>query len=406
MKHAILAFAALSTLAVLAVLALGACNTPTPRLQLAFAGPPSQACPSTDCAQVEMKCDAVMSIRIIDPASPASPYLSQCVRVAPQHDNMCVIAGVDLDPVKIPVHDLEVQVALYPVAAISANPINPDVLQCPAKVEYSAATGFPVEQAPAPALGGHAFYHPGDTTVTVTLGCTDLAAINDSCMASNLITVAATITDFNTRFPVMGGSQGLADRLLVSIGEPRAQGSSFVLDAPDTHPLGRTSDGQPPSWGGEVDYSFNRYVCLEVFEVAGQSTATLRCQQKPSSTRLELGGVWLAKAQLDELLLALGATEFPEAGLTVGMVIDDVGRPVAGAVVSATTGTLTYPSAAGSGFAGSGTSASGIFLSRDAGFGTVFSTGRSGQPMVEGIGGQVAGRVTVVILSVGAPPPG
>ena len=161
------------------VLAIAACHTPPPQLQLAFAGPPSQACPSTDCATMQVKCQTVMSIRIVDPTDASSPYLSQCVLVSPQQGDMCALAGVHLDPTPIPVRDLEVQVALYPATVIPRDPMNPDVLLCPTKVEYSAATGFPVEQAqaPTPALGGRAFYHPGDQAVVVTLGCTDRKSV-------------------------------------------------------------------------------------------------------------------------------------------------------------------------------------------------------------------------------------
>ena len=388
---------------VLTTFAIGACNTPTPRLRLAFAGPPSQACPSTNCAEVPMICETVMSIRIADPADTTAPYLSQCSLVDHQRKNMCALAVVDLEPTPLPVRELEVQVALYPATAIPTDPMNPGALLCPAKVAYSAATGFPVEQAPTPALGGHAFYHPGDEAVVVTLGCTDLAAINDSCVASDRVTVTATIEDFNTRFPVTGGSQGLADRLLVSVGEPRALDSTFVLNFPDIRWLARSSDQLPPTWGGDVDYLFNKYACLEVFEMTGQSTATVRCKRVPSRAGLELSGVWMGKPQLDEILLALGTTEFPNAGLTVGMVIDDVGNPVAGAIVSASTGTVAYPAPQGDGLVTGGTSTTGIFLSSDAVFGAEFSTGGPGQPTISGIGGLVAGRATIVILQTSGP---
>jgi hypothetical protein len=46
------------------------------------------------------------------------------------------------------------------------------------------------------------------------------------------------------------------------------------------------------------------------------------------------------------------------------------------------------------------TSTSGIFVSRDAVFGTEFSTGLGPQQTAFGIGGRVVGRVTVVILQI------
>lgn len=389
----------------LAILFLGlaACNTPTPRLALVFAGPPSQACPATDCADIPMTCRTVMRIRIADPASTNSPYLDECVEVPVNHDqNMCAISTVDLVSTAIPVRDLEVQVALYPLSVIQPDPNNP-ALVCPARVAYNVATGFPVEQAPTPALGGHAFYHPGDETVVVTLGCTDLAAIGASCAVPDRVKVDATVVDFDTRFTVMGGSPSLADRLRVSVGEPQVRNSVFVLDTADTRLLARSGLGPIPAWRSEVDLVFHKYACLEVLEDVGQSTATLRCDAANATSGFALTGVWMAKERLDELLRALQLPEFPDEGLTVGIVVDGTGLPVAGAVVSPKQGTVAYLSKDRMSFAAGGaTTSTGIFVSRDAPFGTEITTGGPGGLPVSGIGGLVTGRVTLVILPLGA----
>jgi hypothetical protein len=385
-----------------AAVVLAACHTPPPQLELAFAGPPSQACPSTDCAKVAMKCQTVMSIRIVDPTDPSSPYLSQCVLVSPQHGNMCALAGVDLEPTPIPVRDLEVQVALYPATKIQPDPTNPDVLLCPTRVEYNAATGFPVEQAPTPALGGHAFYHPGDQSVVVTLGCTDFGSIEESCIASNQVTVTATVKDFNTGQFVAGAPLGVADLLRVSVGEPSAFAGAFELNPGDTRPLELSSAGPPVVWKNDIDLPFHKYVCLEVLEDAAQSTSTLSCRVATASEQLDLSGVWLDRSRLTMLLSDLGLMEFPEAGLTLGMVVDTLGHPVAGAVVSASMGTVEYQAGQGSAFGPGATGEDGIFVSRNAIFGTEFSMGAGGST---GIGGLVAGRLTVVILQADAPAP-
>jgi hypothetical protein len=384
------------------ILGLAACNTPTPRLSLVFAGPPSQACPATDCAEIPMPCRTVMSIRIADPST-NSPYLEQCVEVPVNHDqDMCAISTVDLAPTAIPVRDLEVQVALYPLSVIQPDPNNP-TLMCPTKIAYNVATGFPVEQAPTPALGGHTFYHPGDETVVVTLGCTDLAAISASCAVPDRVKVDATIVDFDTRFTVMGGSPSLADRLRVSIGEPQVRNSAFVLDTADTRLLQRSRTGPIPAWSGEVDLGFHKYACLEVLEDAGQSTATLRCHAASAAPAVTLAGAWMAKDRLDELLRALQLPKFPDEGLTVGIVVDGTGAPVTGAIVSPKQGTVAYLSEDRLGFvAGSATTSAGIFVSRDAPFGTELTAGAPGRIPVSAIGGLVTGKITLVILPLGA----
>jgi hypothetical protein len=391
-------------------LAIAACNTPTPKLRLALSGGPSQACPSTNCAAVSMHCAAVMSIRISDPRDPDVLYLSQCVEISTNGaNNMCAIASVDLDPTPIPVRDLEVQVAMYPRTEIPTDPMDKNTLLCPPKVAYSAVTGFPVdvEQSPTPALGGRAFYHPGEEKVIVTLGCTDLAAINDSCVESNLVTMTATVDDFDTLLPVVGGSPGPADPLRVSVGEPHGADGTFKLDAADLQKLDATGDGPIATWTDDLPYRFLKYACVEVLETAAQTTATLRCKAVtgiPSPPRLDLRGVWIERDLLrNKIVSALEPAEVPDAGLTVGIVVDPVGKPVMNAVVSASTGTVKYLSQDGKGFGTGATSDTGIFVSTDAVFGTEVSTGGAGQPTSYGIGGLVEGRVTVVILQSGEP---
>jgi hypothetical protein len=383
-------------------LAVGAaCNTPTPSLHLLLAGPPAQACPSVDCAGVTMKCPTVMSIKIMDPGDPDHPYVSQCVQISPNRkQDMCAIASVDLDPVAIPVRDLEVQVALYPASSIQADANNK--LLCPDHVSYASATGFPIEQWPAPALGGNAYYHPGDDTVAVTLGCTDLDAINDSC-AAPLVSVVATVESFETGLLVGSSSAGV-DQLAVSVGEPHSIGDRYVLYASDIHPLRWQAGSNGSSWSDNLAMGFTKYSCVEVLETVAQSTATVTCRPAPASGDIKLLGEWVQKKQLDAILSALDPPEFPAAGLTIGMVLDEIGNPVAGATVSAKQGSVMYLSGDRTGLIKDSTSAAGIFVSTTAPFGTEFSTSTGpGQPVITGIGGQVAGRVTVVVLRRNGP---
>src|SRR6185436_17279628 len=118
-----------------------------------------QACPSSDCAQVAMPCDAVLSIQVADPGKTDQPFINQCVSVGRDTKNgLCALAAIDLAAVALPVRTLEVRVAVYPATEVAKN--EHDEYVCPTDVAYNATTGFPVENWPTPALGGRTWYHP------------------------------------------------------------------------------------------------------------------------------------------------------------------------------------------------------------------------------------------------------
>jgi hypothetical protein len=379
-------------------LAIAACGTPTPQLRLGLSGLRAQTCPSTDCTEVPMVCDAVMSIRMVDPADATKVMFKQCERVQPDRKtDMCSLRSVDLKTALIPVRELDVQIAVYPAARIPNDPDTGEPL-CPDTLEFSAASGFPVEQASAPALGGHTYYHPGDETVDVTLGCTDLSAINDACTGTITDSVSASVIDFDTRLPVTVGPQGVADHLWVSVGEPHIVDGLYVLNPRDAVAL-RLADETRPTWRAPIALSFTKYACVEVLEDIAQTTPSLRCQQTVSGALPELGGMLLSRGTLQNIVKSLGLTEFPDQGITIGMVVDSASNGAPGYTVAPNgTGTVTYLSTTG-GLGGSRTSESGIFVSSDAPFGTKFSASgpNATQPA---IGGLVAGKVTIVVVPV------
>jgi hypothetical protein len=393
-----------------AVLTAAACSTPVPALRLELAAGDSQACPSADCSQVPLPCDAVMSIRIADPEDTAAPFYSDCLPIPPDANRtMCSLGRIVLDDsVLLPVRDLEVQIAIYPATAVVEDPTTRSGLRCPADVMYSAATGYPIEQTPGPALGGRAFYRPGDETVVVTLGCTDLAAIEQSCAVPRSFRVAATVDDFENLFPVPAG--GAASQLRVSVGEPQLIDGSYVLIGESTRALRPVLESRTiATWGEDVDIVFDRHVCVEVFETVAETTGVLRCSEMTTATHLDdLHGVRMSKDTLAKVLAAMGPSpsvplEFPEDGLTIGIVADQASNPIEGMIVSSLGGdpttTIKYLSRDGLLLDGA-TSRTGIFVSTNAPFGTMFTTsgGPGGRQEISAIGGRVAGRVTVVVL--------
>ena len=340
-----------------------------------------------------------MSIRILDPADPNSPYLSQCVEVAiGVAADMCALRSVDLLQKPIPVRDLEVQVALFPESMIMFDMTTGDPI-CPANTEYDAAYGFPIASGETPAVGGRAFYHPGAETVDVTLGCTNLDAIN-GCTGEGAVKVSGQVNDFLS-------GVGVIDELTVAVGEPVPSTPSHVLPPMRLTPLRRMN----LQWSGEVDDPFKDFACLAVLDDAPQSTTSLVCRRADAADKeirftsindnqdpdFAGAGVRLSKAALDEILLALG-TPFPMAGLTVGIVRDSNGNPVSNQTVSTSAGTVQYLSADRLSFTGTRTGSSGIWISTDAALGTTFTAQPTTGTPISRIGGQVENKATIVVL--------
>lgn len=414
--HAARARCAAGGIAAMAGWLAAACSTPVPHLQLVLADTEDQKCPSVDCGMIAMPCKTVMSLKFLDRDDPSIVYHEQCTDVPfdAKNPTLCSLKAVDIKPVLLPVREMEVQVALYPASVIPSKldaATGSDDLQCPNHVAYNLANGYPIEQWPTPALGGRTFYHPGDATVTVRLGCTDLMAIEQSCATSDLVTVTATVDSFDTLASVDGGPNATASLLHVSVGEPRIVDGGFELRPDETHPLKALGGGNAsiPTWQSELDVKFHQYVCVDVLESVAQTTAVLRCKPVSAGGRIDAAGMWISRIDVQKILSALSPAmpdpvKFPDEGLTVGIVVDQAAIGIPGVVVTSAMGSVKYLTGQGM-LSTTGTSSNGIFVSRDAPFGTVFATSGPGRPMATGIGGTVAGKITVVVLQVDNPPP-
>ncbi len=386
------------------LLVLAACDTPplTVRFRLTDTG--AQQCigvqgkNTTDCADIAMDCDAVVSIRIVPPDHPELPYVSVCQAPINPRD-LCSIASVDLPQPTVPVPEqvLEVQVAVFPRDEVGTD--EEGKLVCPV-VDF-AANGLPVTggcfagdpiSCPArPAVGGRAFYYPGDDETVVSLGCTELALLNgEQCTGGKRTDVFATVTEFEFPSTV---DVVTANHLFVSIGEPTINSSgTYTLDASRTYQLPHTDAA---TWSDTLeDPMLVGSYCIEVLEDAPMATRTLTCQTLPAG-RIDATGIRLKPDKLAEILTALnGTTSFPSEGLVVGIVLNDSLMPVANATVTAPGGTVRYLSADRTSLSTTGgTSSNGIFVSTDAPYGTMFSWGEQSS-----FGGLVEGKVTIVVL--------
>jgi hypothetical protein len=412
-RQAAFAMAAMAAMATMLV----ACSTPVPELHLQLTAGVDQMCPSTRCEDIVLPCNAVMSLKIADPDALDTPHISQCLPIPfDTHHTMCSLGKIRLDATALPVRDLEIQVAVFPETMVSVDATRPDGLACP-DVDFAMANNFPRAVVGSPALGGRAWYHPGDPSVTVELGCTDLSIIERSCAKPVPTRAVATVDDFDTLLTVPVG--GAANLLRVSVGEPQLIDNEYMLtnDSSRSLRLGAEADPKPgtaATWAADLDSDLvlDKFACVEVFEAVAQTTGALRCIDQVDAERLgDLHGVRIAKDTLQKVLAALGGPggvtpiDFPPQGLTIGIVADLASTPIEGMIVSSSgsEGAVKYLSKDGTQLVDGATSKAGVFVSTDARFGTVFSTrgGTSGRPEISGIGGRVAGRVTIVVLQYG-----
>jgi hypothetical protein len=393
---------------------LAACDADTLRIAFQISGGPIQACPSSavppapSCSDVPMLCDAVLNIRIVRPESPQETYLPLCEAIPRDAGrDLCAIEQVNLPARQLPKDTLEVQVMIWPRAAVKEDPTTGE-LDCreiygqPVTIGFGVQ-GFPEELSPSPALGGRAYYHPGDERTVVTLGCSDLAAVNRPACAGQ-IELRAGVNEFDA--PTAPVSSAPPTDLLVSVGEPRYNATRGdhewspikVLD------LQPPVAGAPPEWYAATDaLPIEDSICVEVIGNRGPNTATLRCGRiDPADRTLELAGVWLPTSRLTEILTGLGLVEVPPQGLTIGVVVDAQGQPVAGYRIETSPASLvSYLSANSQVVAGAMvTTASGLFVTEEAPYGADVRAFLGSVERARGLGGRVNGKVTIVVLQV------
>jgi hypothetical protein len=379
--------------------------------------------PAQSCADVTMLCDGVVQIVVAPPNDLTAPFTSVCKPLSGK--TVCAIAGVDLPRPAMPVADqrLLVTMAVYPAYRIPLDPISGE-LHCPPPFAFSA-DGFPTTIQPIcddtisdpndpmycwpiPAIGGTAYYSPGDPETVVDLGCADLRQLTDrtTCLGQNVVAVTATVDDFDSEVPV---APSTADRLAVAVGEPMALTSTeWALDTANERPLARTVLQPVPGWGANVDLMFTSTACLAVLEDDAQATTALTCiPVAPDQKTIDITGIRLAKTTLNQVLAAIGAPTFPSSGLVVGIVLDYLGNPLPNMAVTPSDPQVIvdYLSADRSTIIAGGTSSTGIFITKDARavFGTTFSARGGPLQIATGIGGLVDGKVDVVVLQFTQP---
>lgn len=385
-------------------LVLAACEQPNARLTFTISDNPATNCGSTSCRDIPMPCDAVISIRIIDPDDPV-PVKAPCeVLPSSSRKDACPIESATLGdmPLTLKSKTYEFQIVVWPRAEVEVLDAdgNPTGQYDCAKhdVKFDAIYGFPVAQDPAPALGGHAFYHPGDDEIRVELGCPNLESLK-TCIPELDVEFSTSVRYFDTLNLFVQTQQG--KDLSIAVGEPALRDGDAVYSLKDddlhkmkldeSNPFGALFKATFPS-------DFIDIACVQTFLPIAQSTATVKCSTEnvpPVESSLLLPySVLLPKATLDGILLAMG-TSFPVNGMTIGVVVDKSFAPLANETVETSSpATIRYLSEDRTNLVAPRTSSNGVFVSTDAEFKTRFSV--PGAP--EEIGGRIKNVVTIVVI--------
>jgi hypothetical protein len=411
------------------LMVVAACGDPPPfELKFQLTDGAVQACTTASgaraltCSDIPMPCASLVSVRMFAPGDPTAPFISACTVLqggGGSTNTLCQLASVDLMPPAAPIkaQNLEIDIAVYDATDKRLKKDTAGNLLCPSDVAFSG-DGFlaPPEPCgpddgncnPPPAIGGRGFYHPGDTETFVTLGCSDLSAL-DACVADSKLDITASVSDFDTAVSV---SSATADGLIVSVGEPAVDASTIgILNATNTHPLDR-EPATVPAWSttltGFVPLSS---ACIEVLEDGVQTTAAVACTNNIGGSSLDLPGVRLPKGALDEVLAALpspGTGVFPQQGLVIGKALTFLQAPARDVTITPSDpdAHILYLSDDGTTFVGpptvTATGVQGIWISRDAKYGTIFhAQGQTAAP--DAFGGLIAGKANIVITQLKPP---
>jgi hypothetical protein len=376
----------------------GCADDPPIKIRYKITDGAAQNCPGS-CSNISVSCDAVLSVRIVDPAvdptKPKATLVSVCERLSGVR-SLCEMSRVRLPAdLTLPQRRLAIQVALYNADEVTSPSGD---LECPTDLPFDA-NNFASPSRHQPAVAGRGWYHPGDAETVVELGCADLTVVNTpACRGEDKVHVTASADDFDTREFLQPLT---ADKVTMSVAEPVARLDSVTQQTvhvmPNPSPirnLNRVPGSLPAAWSAEIPLRVVEAACVELLEDTAASTRTLTCKRvSASENAIDLRALRLSRSTLAEVLTAIGETEFPQHGLVIGMVVDRLGNPTSNVAVRPSAGSVQYLGTNRE-ISGTSTSSKGIFLSRDTPFNTSWTApGTSG-----GYGGRVMDRVTMVIL--------
>ncbi len=391
-------------LSAIVLCAVPSCSEPVPispfQIGLTLSDAPPFSCPNLACEDYGLSCGALLSVRIVSTEDePPQVYGEKCIVLAPAQ-NICTVDTVFPEEIpfpEIPNKMVNIQVALWPTSVSES-------LECP-NASFDLQ-GLPLNEDPQPALAGSVYFQVGSADKTsVPVACRNSFALNQ-CVPPTIRTPAKLFRDIQA-VPSLD-----APRLDLALGEPRLHSENgmeeeWVLSNEDTQDMLLINRDHPiPQWEVELrlNQNFEREICILVEDDKPQAVTAVHCTRL--DTKLEdtvtLPSYFVDKALLQQILDGLALSSFPDRGLVIGRVV----RGTDGVLNAAVTklgedGTFFYLNDnLEKDEALEKTSQRGFFVSLDAPHGSKWSAVGLPGEQADGYGGLIAGKLSLVLISL------
>lgn len=362
-------------------------------------------CLSERCDDFGMRCGARVSVRIVV-ASSGEVVSSTCAEVAPS-ETLCGLGN--LPPGASVFFDLPPEMLRIEVATWNQDVLDnaPDLGgECPGR-EIFDLQGIPLTSfSPQPAFAGAVYFDAGSeqTEAVVPLACTDPSQLDTTECAPPVTQLVTEVTDVER---LRQAADADADGLLVRAAAPRTRiegdGTVTVIDTAGAIVLDREA-GEGARFSTLVSGSISGNLCSLVLEQTAQATTSVVCDRPKSSDVVQLQSALLPKPVLDQVLAAVGLSEFPQAGLVVGRAFDSTtGAPLSGVTMvpdEVGAGAVQYLDSSRTGTLGDRTFDNGYFIAQGIPFGTHWSATSDDGLVADGslVAGDVEGHVSVLLV--------
>ena len=263
-------------------------------------------------------------------------------------DDLCALGNLPPGSVfvDLPARPLRVEVAAWSADVLAAAGLDGE---CPEGNLFDLAGRPLVGLNPQPAFAGASYFDASsaETLASVRLSCPDPGSLNTSDCAPFRVQVRASPIDLETP-PEQDEPASLPSGLLV-----RMAGVSEVLDG-DGLPATEVDndaivvledEATGPTFAADIfESELPSPICVLTLEQTPEATTSIVCGTYNTLSTTEVSAATLPKSTLDEILAAIDLSQFPERGLVIGRVYDELtGEPLAGVqLIPELGGTIEY----------------------------------------------------------------